>query len=394
MKRSTGRHDRLFKAIVVGATALTMAVIALANRRACLRLFAWARGQRVGRSTKVPQERIHATRERARDVFGQMSPLEQRLLDAAGLAPDRALFAQANLDTVMAFSSKVFQQHSECGYRFRPGMRALWVEWTLPEGFPAPLLVPDTPEIRECAAQLGKRIFSTERYNALGFRGPEPDPNAAVRVLELGDSFLHGILLDEHETPSAQLEQALQKRLRSVTVSVFNTGVIGYSTEQEYHTLVEQYEHFRPNVVILHFFANDVHPDYQTVLETGEGDWHLAWEWIERIQQFCRARHVPIQLVSMIPARPQLTVAGRSLANYQGKFTQGLPLARNRVVDSLDALVLANERLRATGVSDWRMDATMPVFLRDDAHFSPAGAAAYAAVVADYVLTALERFDH
>ena len=67
-----------------------------------------------------------------------------------------------------------------------------------------------------------------------------------------------------------------------------NTGHLGYSPEQEYYTLQEYTNRFRPRFIVLSLFANDF-GDLFEVLE-GKGDWEEGKYWLGQITQFCRTR--------------------------------------------------------------------------------------------------------
>ena len=70
----------------------------------------------------------------------------------------------------------------------------------------------------------------TLSYNAHGFRPPEhawSKPAGTQRVLVLGDSFVDGSEVGDHELFTWHLQQCL------AGVEVINLGVYGYSTAQE-----------------------------------------------------------------------------------------------------------------------------------------------------------------
>jgi hypothetical protein len=99
--------------------------------------------------------------------------------------------------------------------------------------------------------------------NRFGFRGrdwPEAPPRDAYRVAVIGDSFVDGSNLNEEHIITTLVERnlatcpALAKR-----TEVLNFGVSGYGTAQEYLLLQNKVEPFRPNMILLVFYAgNDV----------------------------------------------------------------------------------------------------------------------------------------
>ena len=108
------------------------------------------------------------------------------------------------------------------------------------------------------------RFFVSYRFNALGFRGPDyaiPAPEGTFRILALGDSYTQGFGVHEEDTFAAQLESRLNAaagmRGQPLRFEVINSGVGGYSTEQErlsYESFSSAYE---PQVVLLTMVFND-----------------------------------------------------------------------------------------------------------------------------------------
>jgi lysophospholipase L1-like esterase len=91
--------------------------------------------------------------------------------------------------------------------------------------------------------------------NAYGHRGkfhPLSKPAGSFRILALGDSFTEGVQVGERELFSAQLESAIPH------LEVLNAGVGGYGTVQEYLYLESEGLQFKPNLVLLMFFENDL----------------------------------------------------------------------------------------------------------------------------------------
>jgi hypothetical protein len=96
------------------------------------------------------------------------------------------------------------------------------------------------------------------RTNALGMRDRPHDPLPApgsFRIVVLGDSFM-----EAYQVPLEQsLPYLLQERLAPRGVEVLNLGVGGYGTAQALLALEEEGLHYRPDLVVLAFYAgNDV----------------------------------------------------------------------------------------------------------------------------------------
>src|SRR5262249_17934312 len=98
--------------------------------------------------------------------------------------------------------------------------------------------------------------------NSLELRDPreyslEKGPNT-FRILVLGDSVTFGPgSLYEHTYPFL-LEQRLERWRPAVDWQVWNAAVPGYNTSQELAHLLEVGDRFRPDLVIVGFFENDL----------------------------------------------------------------------------------------------------------------------------------------
>ena len=93
----------------------------------------------------------------------------------------------------------------------------------------------------------------------------------------LGDSYMQGLFVGDHETPVECLKRDLSERL-GAPVEILNTGHLGYSPEQYYYTLMQYGKRFPPRFVVVSLFANDF-GDFQEVLE-GKGDWEEGGYWL------------------------------------------------------------------------------------------------------------------
>jgi len=80
-------------------------------------------------------------------------------------------------------------------------------------------------------------------------------PPGVVRVLSIGDSHTQGYEVRQEETFSAVLERYLESR--SVRAQVLNAGVSGFSTAEELAYLVNEGYRYKPDVVVVGFYAND-----------------------------------------------------------------------------------------------------------------------------------------
>ena len=87
-----------------------------------------------------------------------------------------------------------------------------------------------------------------------GWRRPEPAPpsNPSRRVLFLGDSFTWGWGVSQGELFTDRLQQRLPD------TAVYNRGVNGFGTSQEYLLLQQELARHKYDAVALMFFQNDV----------------------------------------------------------------------------------------------------------------------------------------
>jgi lysophospholipase L1-like esterase len=96
--------------------------------------------------------------------------------------------------------------------------------------------------------------------NSFGFRGDEfslkKDPKT-TRIAVLGDSFAEALQVHLKDTWAKQLSSNLTKKLNH-KVEVYNFGISGYGTGQEWLVLKNKVLQFKPDIIILAFTGNDV----------------------------------------------------------------------------------------------------------------------------------------
>lgn len=113
---------------------------------------------------------------------------------------------------------------------------------------------------KNATATYKRREYTIEvKINSQGLRDPErpvePAPGT-FRVLALGDSFIEGYTVDLEETLTQRLEGRLQAA--GCRAEVINGGTSAYSTDQEYLFYKTDGARYRPALVLLFFFWNDV----------------------------------------------------------------------------------------------------------------------------------------
>ncbi|MBD3235038.1 MAG: hypothetical protein GF315_15050 [candidate division Zixibacteria bacterium] len=96
------------------------------------------------------------------------------------------------------------------------------------------------------------------RINSLGLRGREYDlsDTTGIRILTLGDSYTFGWGVADTETFSYLLEKRLDQESEYENM-VFNAGVLGWCTVQEYLYLKRLYPKLHPDIVVVTYLPFD-----------------------------------------------------------------------------------------------------------------------------------------
>lgn len=327
-----------------------------------------------------------------RAIYGDVAPELRRLIDYGGLGPDQAVIRWGNYDRILLLPSSAFMpDDSGRSYRLRPHTRSVWLKAIdLPDsrlrGF---FLMPDTDELPRLLKGTPGYIVpgSSQTTNSWGCRGPEPELDAPIRGLILGDSNMEGLLVGDQETPPERLRCALAARLRA-RVSVLNTGVLGYSPEQIYYTLLEYAPRFRPNFVLFSFCPNDFGSAFEK--HPNPADIEEGQYWLGQILDYCRARNI-LFVATAVPDESHLT-ALRLEGHYPGRICDLLPINSLRYCNPMDAF--ADEHLRLVVELDrkGRRPAHSPLFngAHSDGHMSAAGAALWGEALAHRLVPLLE----
>jgi hypothetical protein len=100
------------------------------------------------------------------------------------------------------------------------------------------------------------RDFSTNR---LGMRGPEVElakPADTFRIVGLGDSFMFGWGVHQHEMYSSLLNEWHSNG--SLRIEFLNFGTPGYNSAMEVALYEYKARRLRPDLVLIHFIGNDL----------------------------------------------------------------------------------------------------------------------------------------
>lgn len=402
------RRERLFKRAIVLATGLVIfailkavpwgrylaASIATTARQASRDAIGYPRDSTaIDESWKnVRRLGIEQTRPRVEQFFAESDPAFQKLMRYAGMDPEHALLRWGNFYWTLLLSSNVFAPDDDGrSYGLRPGVRSIWLRnLEIQAGAPTFYLVPDGPGLAESIRGTPAVPLEASRQmtNSWGLRGPEPQPDAPLRGIVLGDSYMQGMFIGDDETPPECLRRYLQRTLGK-RVSVLNTGVMGYSPEQYYASLVAFAGRFRPHFVVVSLFANDFGNEMDAT-SRGVGDWTEGRYWVDKIRQFCLVNRWPCLIVA-VPYATNVRKT-RNPAPYPGTMVSKLELDSRTYLDPMDDFVNAQLRSR---LDEKRKGATpqgCALFndaINDD-HFSAAGADVWAQSVGCRLVLLLE----
>jgi len=119
--------------------------------------------------------------------------------------------------------------------------------------------IPNTNEIRASIRGNNKVLY---QINSKGIRGPEysyDKPRGEYRILILGDSFAEGYMIEFNNLFSEVLKNNLNNNApKHKRYQVINTGVSGWSTDQELLFFQNEGKKYNPDLVILMFYENDI----------------------------------------------------------------------------------------------------------------------------------------
>jgi hypothetical protein len=165
--------------------------------------------------------------------------------------------------------------------------------------------------------------------NAHGLRGPErpyDKPAGTRRVLLLGDSFTEGYTVEESASVRARLEAELQAPGCGAH-EVLNGGTAAWGTDQEY--LFYRYEgrRYRPDVVALLFYYNDLYGD-------GFGDVGKPWFELEGDDDRLVLRGSPVPEPRRAPTPENMAFR---LTPWRGSYALRLLSQRTRARPELNA---------------------------------------------------------
>ena len=302
------------------------------------------------------------------------------------------LLRWGNFNWTLLLSSKVFEADDNGrAYRFRPLTRSIWLT-NVPRDSNSFMffLVPDGPGLADAIVGMKATAVESSRQttNSWGLRGPEPDLDAPVRGIVLGDSYMQGMFIGDGESPPDCLERYLRDQLKT-RVSILNTGVMGYSPEQYYYTLIAFASRFRPQFVVTSVFLNDF-GDLVEVGNKGVGDWQEGKYWLEMIIDYCQRRQWPCLIVP-VPFVTHLLMQ-RNSGFYPGTLSNVLQIDSLSYLYPIEDFANAQLKLMNEARRKGKDLRGSPLFnSAGDSHFSAAGSEVWARAVGRRLLLLLDR---
>jgi hypothetical protein len=399
------RHEQVFKWAIVISTFVVVGAL--------LRMIPWGRyllaalKPAARQAMGMPEQRaeidlrwrrfrlagIEVTRSQVERFYAEANPAHQRLMRYAGMVPEHMLIRWANFDQTLVLSTGVFEADDNGrAYRLLPLVRSIWLRNVPFEtGIRAFCLVPDGPGLADAIAGTTAEPLESSRQttNSWGLRGPEPNCNAPVRGIVLGDSYMQGMLIGDGESPPERLEGVLQNLLKN-RVSILNAGVMGYSPEQYYYSLIAFADRFRPQFVVINVFLNDF-GGIVDVGERGRGDWQEGKYWLEKVIGYCRVRRWTYLLVPTPVA--QHLLKKRNSGYYPGTLSNILNIESLKYLYPIEDFVDAHLKLRNEAARKGYELQDSPLFngAIGDGHFSAAGSEVWAGAVGRRLVLLLNR---
>jgi hypothetical protein len=388
------RLDRLFKRLIAGFTLLVVlgAVLGTSTGRYSVNRLVFESRKRFAQVMGFEEDRqafeaqrdrdrlrgIEQTRKALGQVANDQGPTMREFLRVASLEPDDAVIRWGNFDWTLALSSAVFEpDDAGRSYRLRPSTRSVWLINLTIYRVQAFFEIPDTPEARRLGEAVGGRVVpeSLQTTNSWGCRGPEPDVNASVRGIVLGDSNMQGLLIGDDQTPPVRLDAALRGDLGQ-SVSILNTGVLGYSPEQYYYSLMAFYEKFKPQFVVISICNNDF-GDSSRPENWAEGEY-----WLDAIGQFCRTRGL-VYLAVPVPQEDAM-LGRRDETVFPGQVSKIFDGSGLFYLNPIEEFITEHLTLKAQAIREGRPFPHSPLFNRKygDNHLSPLGSDLWARLVA------------
>jgi len=143
------------------------------------------------------------------------------------------------------------------------------------------------------------------RVNSKGLRGPEypyEKPANEYRILFLGDSFTEGFMIKEEDHFAEVMKRRLNSLKSKEHIEALNSGVAGWSTDQELLFFQNEGKKYSPDLTILMFYQNDLSYNNEPK------DWSMYYKPLfKQIDGKLVLTNVPVPLPDKIVNTDQLT---------------------------------------------------------------------------------------
>ncbi len=195
---------------------------------------------------------------------------------------------------------------------------------------------------------LASRVITVEN-NSEGFRAPERTPGNTPGIVFLGDSFVWGYDVDAAERFTDKLQS------KHPEWSVYNFGVSGYGTDQEFLLLQERFGAYRPRVVFL-LFCTETDPDDNSS-NVIHGEYYKPYFILDQGQLKLRGVPVPRSLRAFLAQHPLMarSYVAQLLARGWFKITGPKPVHNpeptNEIIRSLQQYVKSQGAVFVMGLT-------------------------------------------
>jgi lysophospholipase L1-like esterase len=239
--------------------------------------------------------------------------VENELMDAVdeNERRDQVFSTVWDFDAGVLLSRRMFEEVDMFGqtkYRYRPNITIHYLRvWS---GLRYESL--EFVETEDIKPLLEKVDFYRDVYfetDENGFKKTAfPFEPAAPKVFFLGDSFTEGLFVKPENTFVNQFGMKLKEN--GVHATPLNLGVNGYSAKEMSWTLETFAPLFHPKIVIVNLFPNDVHADYNKVVQGDgipESNYTRMFKYLQRMSNYCRDFNIAL-VIAVIPPKKQLGV--------------------------------------------------------------------------------------
>jgi hypothetical protein len=141
------------------------------------------------------------------------------------------------------------------------GILEIWLRSQVAQSGTTPFATSDLPRLPHRLKTSYQTLYKgvQVQMNSLGFRGPEPDPEAGHPTVALvGDSVTFGDGVAEPGTLRVTLEQALATE--GLQAEVWNCGIPGFNLENVIYLASQVVMALKPKMLVYVFVSNDVSP--------------------------------------------------------------------------------------------------------------------------------------